>query len=186
MQIRIYLEDVKTAVKRQLSIIGKHHATQRGDTLFSAATLSSVEEHVFQQFIIDGAQLVIAHLSPVLTAYTVGDLPDEPSAASGQSVANQTAGPNDAPSVIAPYLCFSVAASRTNQALSDAAQDSVCSLLVAYVVQAVLSMVLPDLAPKYAADVQSLLLAATRLVLAKSPPPKSPSTLTDFSGSVIF
>lgn len=179
MQIRIYLEDVKTAVKRQLSIIGKHHATQRGDTLFSAATLSSVEEHVFQQFIIDGAQLVIANLSPVLTAYTVGDLPDEPSAASD-------APSTDAPSVIVPYLCFSVAASRTSQALSSAAQDSVQALLVAYVVHAVLSMVLPELAPKYAADVQSMLLAATRLVLAKSPPPKSPSTLNDFSGSVIF
>lgn len=182
MQIRIYLEDVKTAVKRQLSIIGKHHATQRGDTLFSAATLSSVEEHVFQQFIIDGAQLVLANLSPVLTGYTVGELPDEPSA---QSHAGKTTEPG-APSAIVPYLCFSVAASRTCQALSDAAQDSVQSLLVAYVAQAVLSMVLPDLAPKYAADVQSMLLAATRLVLAKSPPAKSPSTLSDFSGSVIF
>ena len=74
MDIAIYLEDVKEAVKRQLSIIGKHHSTQKGDTLFSVSTLSSVEDTVMRQCIIDGAQLVTSNLSPVLSGYEVGNI----------------------------------------------------------------------------------------------------------------
>lgn len=163
MQIAIYLEDVKEAVKRQLSIIGKHHSTQKGDTLFSVSTLSSVEDSVMQQYIIDGAQLVVSNLSPVLSGYSVGEK------AEGEK---------------APYLSFEVNTTRGNNALSGAAQDSVKSLLIAYVLQSVLAMVLPDLAGKYATDVQTQLLAATRLIFTKMPPSSADKTLADCEGSV--
>lgn len=163
MDIAIYLEDVKEAVKRQLSIIGKHHSTQKGDTLFSVSTLSSVEDTVMRQCIIDGAQLVTSNLSPVLAGYEVGKK------AGGQK---------------AEYIAFVVNTTRSNDALSGAAQDSVKSLLIAYVTQSVLAMVLPDLAGKYATDVQAQLLAATRLIFTKTPPDSADKTLADCVGSV--
>lgn len=163
MDIAIYLEDVKEAVKRQLSIIGKHHSTQKGDTLFSVSTLSSVEDTVMRQCIIDGAQLVTSNLSPVLAGYEVGKK------AGGQK---------------AEYIAFVVNTTRSNDALSGAAQDSVKSLLIAYVLQSVLAMVLPELAGKYATDVQTQLLATTRLVFTKTPPSSSEKTLADCEGSV--
>ena len=43
MEITILLDNVKDVVKRQLSIIGKHHSTQKGDTLFSIARKFNVE-----------------------------------------------------------------------------------------------------------------------------------------------
>lgn len=163
MDIAIYLEDVKEAVKRQLSIIGKHHSTQKGDTLFSVSTLSSVEDTVMRQCIIDGAQLVTSNLSPVLAGYEVGKK------AGGQK---------------AEYIAFVVNTTRSNDALSGAAQDSVKSLLIAYVTQSVLAMVLPDLVGKYATDVQAQLLAATRLIFTKMPPGSADKTLADCVGSV--
>lgn len=163
MEITILLDNVKDVVKRQLSIIGKHHSTQKGDTLFAVSTLSSLEETVMQQYIEDGAQLVASNLSPVLQGYTFGKK------AGLEKVS---------------YLSFDVNTTRSNDALSEAAQDSVKTLLIAYVTQSVLAMVLPELAGKYATDVQTQLLATTRLVFTKTPPSSSEKTLTDCEGSV--
>ena len=44
MSISVTLSDITAAAKQQLSIIGKHHKTASGETLFSTATLSSLEE----------------------------------------------------------------------------------------------------------------------------------------------
>ena len=174
MDFKIYLNDVKAAVKRQLSIIGKHHSTQKGDTLFSVSTLTSVEESVMQQFIVDGAQHLVANLAPVLSSYTLGDLDGQSAQASDASSILPSASP-----LIVPYLTFSVRTTRTNKALSDAAMQGVLALLVAYVTHSVLSMVLPDLAPKYANDVQSQLQATSQLVFNKLPPTIPTSTLAD-------
>ncbi|WP_295438486.1 hypothetical protein [uncultured Prevotella sp.] len=163
MEITILLDNVKDVVKRQLSIIGKHHSTQKGDTLFAVSTLSSLEETVMQQYIEDGAQLVASNLSPVLQGYTFGKK------AGLEKVS---------------YLSFDVNTTRSNDALSEAAQDSVKTLLIAYVTQSVLAMVLPELAGKYATDVQTQLLATTRLVFTKTPPSSSEKTLADCEGSV--
>lgn len=163
MEITILLDNVKDVVKRQLSIIGKHHSTQKGDTLFAVSTLSSLEETVMQQYIEDGAQLVASNLSPVLQGYTFGKK------AGLEKVS---------------YLSFDVNTTRSNDALSEAAQDSVKTLLIAYVTQSVLAMVLPELAGKYATDVQTQLLATTRLVFTKTPPNSSEKTLADCEGSV--
>lgn len=163
MEITILLDNVKDVVKRQLSIIGKHHSTQKGDTLFAVSTLSSLEETVMQQYIEDGAQLVASNLSPVLQGYTFGKK------AGLEKVS---------------YLSFDVNTTRSNDALSEAAQDSVKTLLIAYVTQSVLTMVLPELAGKYATDVQTQLLATTRLVFTKTPPSSSEKTLADCEGSV--
>ena len=163
MEITILLDNVKDVVKRQLSIIGKHHSTQKGDTLFAVSTLSSLEETVMQQYIEDGAQLVASNLSPVLQGYTFGKK------AGLEKVS---------------YLSFDVNTTRSNDALSEAAQDSVKTLLIAYVTQSVLAMVLPELAGKYATDVQTQLLATTRPVFTKTPPSSSEKTLADCEGSV--
>lgn len=163
MEITIWLDNVKDVVKRQLSIIGKHHSTQKGDTLFAVSTLSSLEETVMQQYIEDGAQLVASNLSPVLQGYTFGKK------AGLEKVS---------------YLSFDVNTTRSNDALSEAAQDSVKTLLIAYVTQSVLAMVLPELAGKYATDVQTQLLATTRLVFTKTPPGSADKTLADCVGSV--
>ncbi|WP_308227513.1 hypothetical protein [uncultured Prevotella sp.] len=163
MEITILLDNVKDVVKRQLSIRGKHHSTQKGDTLFAVSTLSSLEETVMQQYIEDGAQLVASNLSPVLQGYTFGKK------AGLEKVS---------------YLSFDVNTTRSNDALSEAAQDSVKTLLIAYVTQSVLAMVLPELAGKYATDVQTQLLATTRLVFTKTPPSSSEKTLADCEGSV--
>lgn len=163
MEITILLDNVKDVVKRQLSIIGKHHSTQKGDTLFAVSTLSSLEETVMQQYIEDGAQLVASNLSPVLQGYTFGKK------AGLEKVS---------------YLSFDVNTTRSNDALSEVAQDSVKTLLIAYVTQSVLAMVLPELAGKYATDVQTQLLATTRLVFTKTPPSSSEKTLADCEGSV--
>ena len=112
---------------------------------------------------------MVSNLAPVLSEYSVGDLPEKGKQKEGETV---------------PYISFEVNTTRNNNALSGAAQDSVKSLLIAYVTQSILAMVLPELAGKYATDVQTLLQAATRQIFTKMPPSSSEKTLADCEGSV--
>ena len=68
MSISVTLSDVTAAAKQQLSIIGKHHKTASGETLFSTATLSSLEESAMPTFAKSAAHIVVAELSPIIAS----------------------------------------------------------------------------------------------------------------------
>lgn len=146
---------VKSSVRAQLSVIGKHHATQPNSTLFSTTTLSSLESSVMDEFVRTAVQLVVSALTPVLSVYSSST-----------------------------SFKFSVNSSRWGNALPVAVQDAVQSFIVASVVQSCLNMTVPDIAPRYSADAQNMLTAIVSMVFTKQPPVKSASSLADCHGSV--
>lgn len=74
----ITFQDIKSEVKRHLSIIGKRMYSKDGQNLFSQITVSSAEDPIFEQYICAAAQNVESMLMPLvgsfapLSSHTVG------------------------------------------------------------------------------------------------------------------
>lgn len=147
MSISVTLSDVTAAAKQQLAIIGKHHKTASGETLFSTATLSSLEESVMPTFAQSAAHIVVAELSPIITSFTAGG-----------------------------YLSFEVDNNRWNNGLDTAFSAALRSYLIASTVQSVINMFAPDIAPKYTADAQYLLASLVKMAFTKQQPRTSSVT----------
>lgn len=146
MSISVTLSDVTAAAKQQLAIIGKHHKTASGETLFSTATLSSLEESVMPTFAQSAAHIVVAELSPIITSFTGGE-----------------------------HLTFWVDNDRWNNGLNSAFSAALQSYLIASTVQSVINMFAPDIAPKYTADAQHLLASLVKMAFTKQQPRTSSS-----------
>lgn len=146
MSISVTLSDVTAAAKQQLSIIGKHHKTASGETLFSTATLSSLEESAMPTLAQSAAHIVVAELSPIITSFTGGE-----------------------------HLTFWVDNDRWNNGLNSAFSAALQSYLIASTVQSVINMFAPDIAPKYTADAQNLLASLVKMAFTKQQPSTSSS-----------
>ncbi len=70
MNINISANDIIDNVKKRLVIIGKHHATKKGDTLFTTAVLSSTELKTLSEFVSEGIRMVAAELAPFIYSVT--------------------------------------------------------------------------------------------------------------------
>lgn len=139
--VSVTLSDVTAAAKQQLSIIGKHHKTASGETLFSTATLSSLEESTMPTFAQSAAQIVVAELSPMITSFTGGE-----------------------------HLSFWIDNDRWNNGSNSAFSAALQSYLIASTVQSVINMFAPDIAPKYTADAQHLLASLVKMAFTKQQP----------------
>lgn len=146
MSISVTLSDVTAAAKQQLSIIGKHHKTASGETLFSTATLSSLEESAMPTFAKSAAHIVVAELSPIITSFTESS-----------------------------SLTFVIDNTRWNNDLNSAFSAALQSYLIASTVQSVINMFAPDIAPKYTADAQHLLASLVKMAFTKQQPRTSSS-----------
>jgi hypothetical protein len=144
MSISVTLSDVTAAAKQQLSIIGKHHKTASGETLFSTATLSSLEESAMPTLAQSAAHIVVAELSPIITSFTGGE-----------------------------HLSFRIDNDRWNNGLNSAFSAALQSYLIASTVQSVINMFAPDIAPKYTADAQQLLASLVKMAFTKQQPSSS-------------
>lgn len=153
-EIRILYQDIKSAAKRHLATIGKHHKAQTGGTLFATATLSEIEEDVMPEFVVAAAQAVVGELGPLVETYAC----------------------------TADDVTLGVCNTRMGEALPQSLADSIRAYMVASVVQSVLNMSVPDIAPKYATDVQQLLAALIRTAFAKKAPTVGSEAL-NMSGS---
>ena len=156
MDITIDFATIKSAVRQQLSVIGKHHASQQGGSLFSTTALTDIETNVMPTFIVASAQLVVAELSPVVRSYKATD----------------------------DSISLEVSQSRWANALQQAFPDSVRSFIIADVLQAVLSMIVPDVATKYADDAKSLLAALVGITFSKVTPAQSDEEFSSVSGKM--
>lgn len=145
--VSVTLSDVTAAAKQQLSIIGKHHKTASGETLFSTATLSSLEESAMPTLAQSAAHIVVAELSPIITSFTGGD-----------------------------SLSFMLDNDRWNNGLNSAFSAALRSYLIASTVQSVINMFAPDIAPKYTADAQQLLASLVKMAFTKQQPGASYTT----------
>mgnify|MGYP004454555339 CR=1 FL=1 len=142
--VSVTLSDVTAAAKQQLAIIGKHHKTASGETLFSTATLSSLEESAMPTLAQSAAHIVVAELSPIITSFTGGE-----------------------------HLSFWIDNGRWNNGLNSAFSAALQSYLIASTVQSVINMFAPDIAPKYTADVQHLLASLVKMAFTKQQPSSS-------------
>ena len=156
MSISIHLRTIASSVKQHLAVIGKHHRTPSGETVFTSVTLSEIESTLLPSFVKTAAQVLLAELSPILASYTLNDL---------------------------GYLTFTTSNARWGDVVPEVFVSTVRSYLVASSVQSALNLSLPDIAPKYAADTQSLLGSLIRMAFTKTPPGASASTLTGCTGS---
>lgn len=154
--ISIHLPTIAQPVKQHLAVIGKHHSTPSGETVFTSVTLSEIESALLPSFVKTAAQVLLAELSPILASYTLNDL---------------------------GYLTFTTSNARWGDVVPEVFVSAVQSYLVASSVQSALNLSLPDIAPKYAADTQALLGSLVRMAFTKTPPSASTSTLTDCTGS---
>ena len=68
----INFAEIRTLVKRQLSLIGKRFNTKEGKNLFSDITLSSAEVTLLNQYVTSSAQDIEAVLKQFITASTYG------------------------------------------------------------------------------------------------------------------
>lgn len=141
MTISVTLSDVTAAAKQQLAIIGKHHKTASGETLFSTATLSSLEESAMPTLAQSAAHIVVAELSPIITSFAGGE-----------------------------HLSFWIDNDRWNNGLNSAFSAALQSYLIASTVQSVINMFAPDIAPKYTADTQYLLASLVKMAFTKQQP----------------
>lgn len=68
--MNITFSDIKTAVKKQLAVIGKRTYNKEGVNKFSAITLSSAEEPVLDMFLSTGLQNVQTALAQLIVSYS--------------------------------------------------------------------------------------------------------------------
>lgn len=156
MDINIDFATIKSAVRQQLSVIGKHHASQQGGSLFSTTTLTDIETNVMPTFIVASAQLIISELSPMVYTYNIDE----------------------------DCISFDVSPSRWGDVLPSAFYDGVQSFIIADVMQSVLNMIAPDLAPKYATDAKNQLAALSSMAFTKQPPAPSSVDYTSVAGTM--
>jgi len=67
----ITFSDIRSAIKRHLSIIGKRLYSKDGQNMFSNITVSSNEDPIFNQYISAAAQNVEALLRQLVSTYSV-------------------------------------------------------------------------------------------------------------------
>jgi len=157
LQVTIDWTNVENAVKKHLSIIGKRQKNENG-SLYAGITLSSKEEEdIMKQYINAAAETFVGYLTPFVTQYSSGD-----------------------------FLIFILENTRwadNNNGITVPFEGNFMGYAVAYVANALLGMNYPELAKKYADDMQRHLESAINLIFYKTPPKVSSANYEDVKGS---
>lgn len=154
--VTVEYSDIKSKVRKRLSIIGKRLSDKQGNNLFAGVTLSSAEEDIMKQYLKEATEIFVGNLAPLVSNY-VDDTDNV------QFVFNKT---------------------RISTAKADAFSSNFKSYVVASVAYDVLTTTSPEMARKYADDMTNHMNAAIKLVFDKMPPEHSQKTLKDMTGSV--
>ncbi len=135
---------VRASVSKHLAIMGKRLKDKDGSTLFANITLSSEEKGIMNQYISAAAETFASELAPFITYYNNGD-----------------------------FLMFTVKNSRWADGVDGVSvpfEGNFMGYTIAYVANAVLGMTHPDLAKKYADEMENHLNAAVKLFYVKKLP----------------
>lgn len=144
-------------VRKHLSIIGKRQTDKQGNLLFTGVTLSSKEQDVIDMYIKAAAQIFSSELAPLVQYYGTSE---------------------------GDYLGLTIESTRWSDANQKAFSDNFNGFITSYIVNAVLAADYPELAKKYESDMQNHIVAASKLVYAKTPPSLSEYTLPDMQGEI--
>lgn len=140
--VTVEYSDIKSKVRKRLSIIGKRLSDKQGNTLFAGVTLSSVEEDIMKQHLKEATETFVGNLAPLVSNYVDGT--DDV-----QFIFNKT---------------------RVSAAKADAFCSNFKSYVVASVAYDVLSTTSPEMARKYADDMANHMNAAIQLIYQKDAP----------------
>ena len=148
--VTVEYSDIKSKVKKRLSIIGKRLSDKQGNVLFAGVTLSSAEEDIMKQHLKEATETFAGNLSPLVNNYV--DNTDNV-----QFIFNKT---------------------RVSTAKADAFCSNFKSYVVASVAYDVLCATSPEMARKYADDMTNHMNAAIQLIYQKDAPDVGDSSLS--------
>lgn len=154
-EITIDWSNVKDAVRKHFSIIGKRLRDKEGNLLFSGVTLSSTEEDILKQYTNAAAEIFVSEMCQLVTYYDSGD-----------------------------FIIFTVKNTRWAEPVAIFFEGNFMGYVVSYIANAVIGMNYPDLAKKYETDMQKHLAAALKCVYNKEPPSSSNRVIPDMVGEV--
>lgn len=154
--VTVKMDNVSKGVIMRLSVIGKHHADANGKSLFSATTLSEIEQQqAIPQLAKEAVQLILAEIMDVLDSYQESN----------------------------EQFSFSLKSSRLSLTQNAALANLIPQAIIAYCMQETLAMIIPDMAQKYILNFQSFLTQIARIAYRKMPPANSNATQAE-QGSV--
>ena len=156
--ITVNYSDLKSEVRRSLSIIGKRADDKQGNILFTNVTLSTAEEDILKSYLKEAMESFASSFPDLATCYMDNNF--------------------NVNIVLTRY--------RAKTGLTDAIASNFKSYASAYVTYQVTSVTAPDMANKYAESMTEKLNNAIKLIYAVEPPTHSGKTLLDMNGEVIL
>lgn len=148
--------DIRSVIKRHLSVIGKRMYTKEGQNMFSNITVSTAEDAIFDQYISSGAQTIEAMLRQLVSSFSLTSM-------GVTMVLTNTRGSAD---------------------FDARCTEIVRTFLTFYSIGEYLSMAHPDLAKKYQDDAAGAMQSLLTYAFYKNPPESSSSGYADINGTV--
>ena len=66
--VTVEYSDIKSKVRKRLSIIGKRLSDKQGNNLFAGVTLSSAEEDIMKQYLKEATEIFVGNLASAVTS----------------------------------------------------------------------------------------------------------------------
>ena len=149
-------ESLLTAVKQNLSVIGKRMYTKDGKNLFSDITTSTAEDPIFNQYFFTASQNIEAMLSEFIDSYSFGS----------------------------ESLTITFKNRRGIPDFDARCGDMIGSYISLYATGEYLAMTHPDLAKKYQDDSVSTFQSLTVYAFTKKEPTTATTGYSDITGTV--
>lgn len=152
--ITVNYSDLKSEVRRSLSIIGKRAADKQGNVLFASVTLSSAEEDILKSYLKEAMESFVSNFADLAVCYMDNDF----------------------------NVNIVLTRRRAKTGQVDAVASNFKSYASAYVTYQVTSVTATDIAKKYAESMTDKLNEAIKLIYAVEPPTSSGKALQDMKG----
>lgn len=152
----IAFNNIKAAVKRHLSIIGKRMYSKDGKNMFSDITVSSAEDPIFEQYITAGAQNVEALLRQLVTSYTT----------------------------TSNAITISLTNTRGSEDFDTRCGELITTYITLFTIGEYLAMAHPELAEKYRVDAANAIMSLQIYAFHKNPPSQDRHSYSDVTGTI--
>lgn len=154
--LTIKTNEVLSALRLHLSVIGKRLKAKDGTSNLSGVTLSTQEEPIIKQYVSAAADVFAGELAPLLSR-SEGSLGE---------------------------VTFDVHSTMWTSATASSFARDFIGYAVAYVANALLGMYYPDAAQKYGTDMQLHISAARKLAFMCGEPHEAEATVPDMKGAM--
>lgn len=139
--MELSLDNLKSAVKRHLSVIGKRMYTKDGHNMFSNITVSTAEDPIIDNYLLVASQAVYSLLHQVITSWSI----------SGSTIT------------------ATLVNTRNDSDFENKAKDFIESFMTLSATGDYLSMAHPDIAQKYKGDATGAMQSMLMYVFYKKP-----------------